>query len=115
MRTRLAGRVIVLDPQDRVLLFRYDDGAPNGVHWSTPGGGLNEGESFADGALRELAEETGWTDVPLGPLAGEREFTMEFADEIVRQRERLFFARVPQERRPVENIDGMHESDGIAA
>jgi hypothetical protein len=40
---------------------------------------------------------------------------MEFADEIVRQRERLFFARVPQERRPVENIDGMHESDGIAA
>jgi len=35
LRLRRAGRVIVLDPQDRVLLFRYDDGPPNGRHWST--------------------------------------------------------------------------------
>jgi hypothetical protein len=32
MRLRRAGRVIVLDPEDRVLLFRYDDGPPNGRH-----------------------------------------------------------------------------------
>jgi ADP-ribose pyrophosphatase YjhB (NUDIX family) len=114
-RLRLAGRVIVLDPEDRVLLFRYDDGPPNGVHWSTPGGGLNEGESFPAGALRELAEETGWTDVTLGPLAGEREYTMEYADVTVRQHEQLFLARVPQACRPVANVAGMHESDGIAA
>ncbi|HUK68243.1 MAG TPA: hypothetical protein VLW50_05740 [Streptosporangiaceae bacterium] len=35
---RRAGRVILLDPEDRVLLMRYDDAPPNGSHWSTPGG-----------------------------------------------------------------------------
>ena len=55
---RLAARVVLLDPDDRVLLMRYDDGPPNGSHWTTPGGGLNEGEDFPAGALREIAEET---------------------------------------------------------
>ena len=32
LRLRRAGRVIVLDPDDRVLLFRYDDGLPNARH-----------------------------------------------------------------------------------
>ena len=72
LRLRRAGRVIVLDPEDRVLLFRYDDGPPNGRHWSTPGGGLNDGEDYPEGARRELAEETGWTDVPVGPEVHER-------------------------------------------
>ena len=91
---RRAGRVIVLDPQDRVLLFRYDDGPPNGRHWSTPGGGLNDGEDYPAGARRELAEETGWTDVPVGPEVYERTQIMEHADAIVRQHERFFLARV---------------------
>jgi ADP-ribose pyrophosphatase YjhB (NUDIX family) len=77
LRRRRAGRVIVLDPDDRVLLFRYDDGPPNGPHWCTPGGGLNDGEDYAAGASRELAEETGWSDVPLGGEVHERTLTME--------------------------------------
>ena len=92
-RLRRAGRVIVLDPQDRVLLFRYDNGPPNGRHWSTPGGGLNDGEDYAAGARRELAEETGWTDVPVGPEVYERTQVMGHADAIVRQHERFFLAR----------------------
>ena len=69
---RHAGRVIVLDPGDRVLLMRYDHELPNGRHWSTPGGGLSPGEDYAAAAVRELAEETGWTDVALGrePVRG---------------------------------------------
>ena len=94
LRLRRAGRVIVLDPEDRVLLFRYDDGPPNGRHWSTPGGGLNDGEDYPEGAQRELAEETGWTDVPVGPEVYERTQVMEHADTIVRQHERFFLARV---------------------
>ena len=50
---RHAGRVIVLDPGDRVLLMRYDDELPNGRHWSTPGGGLNPGEDYAAAADRK--------------------------------------------------------------
>ena len=114
-RLRRAGRVIVLDPDDRVLLFRYDDGPPNGRHWCTPGGGLNEGEDYAAGARRELAEETGWTDVPLGEEVFERTLIMEYEDEIVRQRERFFVARVPAARRGLGEVAAMHVSDGIAA
>ena len=114
-RLRLAGRVIVLDPEDRILLFRYDDGPPNGRHWCTPGGGLNEDEDYAAGARRELAEETGWTDVTLGEEVLERTLNMEYEDKIVRQQERFFLARVPVARRGLGEVAAMHASDGIAA
>ena len=115
LRLRRAGRVIVLDPDDRVLLFRYDDGPSNGRHWCTPGGGLNDGEDYAAGARRELAEETGWTDVPLGAEVYERTLTMEYADAIVRQHERFFLGRVEVARREFGEVADMHVSDGIAA
>jgi ADP-ribose pyrophosphatase YjhB (NUDIX family) len=107
--------VIVLDPDDRVLLFRYDDGAPNGQHWCTPGGGLVDGEDYLAGARRELAEETGWSDVTLGEEVFEQTLTMEYADEIVRQHERFFLARVALARRGLGEVAAMHHSDGIAA
>jgi ADP-ribose pyrophosphatase YjhB (NUDIX family) len=112
---REAGRVIVLDPQDRVLLFRYDDPPPNGTHWSTPGGGLEAGEDFAAGARRELAEETGWSDVPLGPQVFEQTIVMGYGPRIVRQHEVFFAARVRVVRRPLGDVAAMHSSDGIAA
>ncbi len=114
-RLRRAGRVVVLDPDDRVLLFRYDDGPPNGRHWCTPGGGLNDGEDYATGARRELAEETGWTDVALGEEVFERTHLMEYADETVRQHERFFLARVAGARRGLGDVAAMHGLDGIAA
>lgn len=114
MRKRHAGRVVLLDPDDRVLLMRYDDGPPNGVHWSTPGGGLNPGEDYADGASRELAEETGWQDVKLAGEIFRREHVMEYDDQIVRQVERFFLARTDQPRREITGVDAMHAADGIA-
>jgi ADP-ribose pyrophosphatase YjhB (NUDIX family) len=104
----------VLDPDGRVLLMRYDDSPPNGRHWSTPGGGLNPGESFAEGAARELAEETGWTDVRLGDQVHEREFAMSYGPEAVRQHECFFVAVVSVPGREVADVDGMHQADGIA-
>ncbi len=115
LRVRRAGRVIALDPDDRVLLFRYDDGPPNGRHWCTPGGGLNDGEDYVAGARRELAEETGWTDVLPGDEVYQRILTMEYADAIVRQYERFFLARVAVARRGLGEVADMHVSDGIAA
>jgi ADP-ribose pyrophosphatase YjhB (NUDIX family) len=116
LRLRRAGRVVVLDPAGRVLLFRYDNPPPNGRHWATPGGGLNDGETFTEGASRELTEETGWTDVAVGDeVLHDRTFTMDYAGELVRQHEQLFLARVHVERRPLGSVAKMHASDGIAA
>jgi ADP-ribose pyrophosphatase YjhB (NUDIX family) len=112
---RLAARVILLDPDCRVLLMRYDDGPPNGSHWATPGGGLNEGEDFRAGALRELAEETGWTDIPLGDEVLRSELTMEYGGRLVRQRERLYLARTGPPEREIRGVEAMHASDHIAA
>ena len=70
--------VVLLDPGDRVLLMRYDDGPPNGSHWATPGGGLNKAEGYRAAALRELAEETGWSDIALLGEVTRRTLTMEY-------------------------------------
>ncbi|MBO0820846.1 MAG: NUDIX domain-containing protein [Nocardiopsaceae bacterium] len=112
---RLAGRVIVLDPDGRVLLFEYDDPPPNGHHWNTPGGGLEPGEDYYAGARRELAEETGWSDVPVLPEEiHRREIVMRHAKRrLVRQVERFYLARVAQPRRPLGDVGSMHAADGI--
>jgi ADP-ribose pyrophosphatase YjhB (NUDIX family) len=107
--------VIVLDPDDRVLLMRYDDDSPSGRHWATPGGGLNPGESFAEGAARELAEETGWTDVQIGDQVYEAEFVEHYGTHSVRHHWCFFLAQVPARCREVADVDGMHQADGIAA
>ena len=112
---RLAARVVLLDPDDRVLLMRYDDGPPNGSHWTTPGGGLNEGEDYPAAALRELAEETGWSDIRLRREVLRRSLTMEYAGHLVRQRERLYLARTDQAQREIRGVDAMHATDSIAA
>ena len=62
MRKRPSSRLIVLDPSDRVLLFRFafDEGPLAGSDfWATPGGGLEDRESYAEAARRELFQETG--------------------------------------------------------
>jgi ADP-ribose pyrophosphatase YjhB (NUDIX family) len=112
---RRAGRVIVLDPGDRVLLLRYDEDPPDGRHWCTPGGGLNPGESYAAAARRELAEETGWDDLAL--LGEIHQHTRQFMHQgrALRQHERLFLARTGEARRALGDVAAMHACDGIAA
>jgi ADP-ribose pyrophosphatase YjhB (NUDIX family) len=112
---RRAARVILLEPDDRVLLMRYDDPPPNGRHWSTPGGGLQEPEDYPEAALRELAEETGWTDIELLGEVHRHSMEMVAGGRLVRQVERLYLARTGQRGRVISGVDAMHASDGIAA
>jgi 8-oxo-dGTP pyrophosphatase MutT (NUDIX family) len=57
---RRAARVLLVDPAGRALLLHGGDPARPGVHWwFTPGGGLEVGETPAQGAARELLEEVG--------------------------------------------------------
>ena len=113
---RRAGRVILLDPAGSVLLMHYDDGPPNGPHWNTPGGGLEPGEDYPAGALRELAEETGWTDISLDGEIGRNTVVKQLGNgPVVRQHERLFLARTGPRGRAITGVEEMHASDGIAA
>ena len=57
--TRVAAYALCTDA-GRLLLCRIAPGPWSAVgRWTLPGGGLDFGEPPADGALRELAEETG--------------------------------------------------------
>ena len=69
---RVAARVLLVDAQQRLLLFHgVDPHVPDASFWFTAGGGLEPGEELLDGALRELREETGMQVPPdrmVGPV-----------------------------------------------
>ncbi len=90
---RPAARVVLLDPEGRVLLFRFEDGT-GFSWWATPGGGLEEGETHEQAALRELHEETGLAGVELGPCVWIREHAFPMSGRTYRQQERFYAARV---------------------
>lgn len=100
LRLRLAVRAIVVDPQDRVLLVRFEfppdaPGLPRKTVWATPGGGLEEGESDGDGIRRELAEELGYElEGYPGPIVWTRtHVSPEFGGRWDGQTERFYLVR----------------------
>lgn len=97
LRLRRAARIIVLDPDIRTLMFRYDvPGRP--PFWVTAGGECEQGESFDDAARRELFEETGIIADPGREIA---RLTPEFVTvegEPVKADERFYIIRVDEAR-----------------
>lgn len=59
MITRKSSRAIILNSNNEIFLFQYhfDYFADENVVWITPGGGLEEGESFERALYRKLYEE----------------------------------------------------------
>lgn len=85
-RIREAVRALVIDPDRRVLLVRWDFpdrpelGYPAMSVWGTPGGGMEPGEDTEVALRRELDEELGLVDAEIGPQVWERTYLIPFLD-----------------------------------
>ncbi|BAM89011.1 conserved hypothetical protein [Bradyrhizobium oligotrophicum S58] len=98
MRERPSSRLLVIDPDGRLLLFKFVHlaGALTGQQfWATPGGGLDPGESYGAAACREMFEETGIRIDDAGPQIARRSVTFTLVDgEQVSSDERYFLIKV---------------------
>lgn len=96
-RLRRAARIIVLDPDKRALMFRFDvpDRPP---FWVTAGGECEPDESFDSAATRELFEETGITADPGQQIARTTPDFVTVEGEPVRADERYYLVRVEEAR-----------------
>jgi 8-oxo-dGTP pyrophosphatase MutT (NUDIX family) len=94
LRLRVAARAIVVDPETRILLVRFDFG--DRVVWATPGGGIEKGETDDHALRRELSEEAGLEAFELGPLVWTRTHHVPLAGgRWDGQTERYYLVRTP--------------------
>lgn len=93
-------RVVLLSPNNRVLLIKYRNSGPSGEPrpcWILAGGGRESGETIKQAAAREIAEETGMNDVRLGPVVWYGEDDQRGRDWNVVFREHFIVAFAPTE------------------
>ena len=117
---RPGARVILLDRDDRVLLFGTRElsstaGPHDGLLWITTGGALEDGESYEGAALRELWEETGIDGVELSPCVWVRQHVWRWGDTLYDSRERYYLARVDRAEVRPQRLDGMELQSFVEA
>ncbi len=104
LRIREAARAVLLTPDRHVLLVRFE--FPQASRWALPGGGLDTGETAVDALRRELAEEVGLHDAPIGPHVWNRLHLIAFLDgRFDGQREQIHLVPVAERFEPDPLLD----------
>lgn len=94
---------MLVDPDDRVLLVRFE--FPAGSRWALPGGGVDPGEDHVQALRRELHEELGLIDVTVGPHVWSRLHHIAFLDgSYDGQRDRIHLVRLDRTFEPVPTL-----------
>ena len=100
MIERPSARLILLDKQDRLFMFKvhqptvYDPADPHyGPFWIMIGGLVDPGEDYAEAAVREAREETGLSVEGEVRWVWKRERVMQWRERKVLHRERFFLGR----------------------
>jgi len=113
---RPSARLILLDPQDRVFLFKvhqpsvYDPAEPfRDPFWILIGGLVDPGEAFAQTAMREAREETGVV-VEHVHWVWSRERVMQWRDKRVLHREQFFLGRAGSSAVDTSGLDEKEKS-----
>jgi 8-oxo-dGTP pyrophosphatase MutT (NUDIX family) len=113
---RPSARLILLDPQDRLFLFRvhqptvYDPSDPHfDPFWIMIGGLVDPGEEFAAAAVREAREETGLV-VDDVRWVWSRERIMQWRERKVMHRERFFLGRATSTAVDTSGLDEREKS-----
>jgi 8-oxo-dGTP pyrophosphatase MutT (NUDIX family) len=86
--------VLLIDDDERVLLFRSLDGGGR-AFWYPPGGEVEDGETHEVAGVREVAEETGLVVEHVGPLFGFRRHVVDWGGTRYDVRERWHVRRCP--------------------
>jgi len=93
---RVGARVLLLDPDNRVLLIHSrDPDQPTHHWWELPGGGQHEGETLHDTVRRELAEETGLHLDHIGPHLWTRESRFHYRGRDHHRIDHVYLAHTP--------------------
>lgn len=104
LRIRPAARALLLTPSRHILLVRFE--FPAGTRWALPGGGLDAGENHITALQRELVEEVGLHDAPIGPHIWTREHRIAFFNgQWDGQREHIHLVQVPEIFEPQPALD----------
>ena len=100
MNERPSARLILLDRQDRLFLFKvhtpaiYDPADPfHEPFWVMIGGLVDPGEDYIDAAVREAREETGLSVEGEVRWVWKRERVMQWRERQMLHRERFFLGR----------------------
>ncbi|MFH1461567.1 MAG: NUDIX domain-containing protein [bacterium] len=113
MKIRNSVKILLLNDENELLLMCVDDpkttiinGKYLGPFWFVIGGEIEQGESTAQAAIREIHEETGILKehIKLGPIVWHGEFDLILAGTPTHIKEQFIVAKTKQKKISLENL-----------